>query len=85
MTGESCENGAKLVLNELLTYAFNHVNRCNPASLVQTILDFYTPEEIIKAKMCLWSTFENDDTILLQGTKPSRSNMKLEGTALIVC
>lgn len=72
-----------LVVNELLTYAFTHVNSVEAAALVNTIADFYNTEDIIKAKACLWTTYEDDGKVLLLGSKPSLHNMKLEGAALI--
>ena len=71
-----------MVVNELLTYAFHHVDSCSPNALISMITEFYRPDEIIKAKACLWSTYEDDDMVLLQGTKPTRTNMKLEGPTL---
>ena len=61
-----------LIVNELLTYAFKHVNSRTKDSIVKTICDFYEPEEIITASATLCSVYENNEDVLLQFKAPRK-------------
>ena len=86
MTGEhesrSGTSAVPLIKNELLTYAFQYINKSSQHELIKTICEFYSPDEIHAARLCLWDVYECHDHVVLQGSRP-RTAAKSEGFALI--
>ena len=67
--------GAKVIVNELLSYACYHRNGCRQPALVSVICGFYTPSEITAAKRSLVELFHDNlkDTVLATERRSSSS------------
>lgn len=60
----------RLIVNELLCYAFTYIDSSSPEMLMKTIEDFYTDDDIQDAKDVLWRECHS----LLDNTKPRRNS-----------
>ena len=60
---------AKLIVNELLCYAFAYANESTIGSLSSCLCEFFKPEEIANARNVLWSECE---TVLSDNTRKTR-------------
>ena len=56
---EDAEEDPPVVQSELLTYVVNYYQRNSADTIKNTVLAFYTAEEIVNAKTTIWHTFKN--------------------------
>ena len=52
-----------VVVCELLTYVFQYWHQSSPRGMVDTVSDFYSPEEVVSAIKCLSDAYPNNDLI----------------------
>ena len=50
------DEAVKLVHSELLTYVACYVNKCSPLSIIDTVSNFFSSQDIINAKNVLWDS-----------------------------
>ena len=56
---EDAEEDSPVVQSELLTYVVHYYQRNSAEKIKNTVLAFYTAEEIVTAKTVIWHAFEN--------------------------
>ena len=67
-------NAQKLVVNELLTYAFLYIHKCTVAGLARVLSDFYSSDEVVEAVQCLVNAHPNSTVIGDDLTRPKRTS-----------
>ena len=77
---DPCSSIAPIV-NELLTYTLFHFNICSYDEIKQTVLDFYTPDEIKEAKELFWSS-QSEKLPLFESRRDSASRSAQEANII---